>query len=254
MGARRKFSPEHCKKISAALKKRHQENPEEHRRIGLVQRGKIVSQETREKLSKAHMGNKHSPESKEKIRVASLGRKRSPESIERSAAAHRGSKRTPETRKKMRLSHLGKKLPLETRKKMSQSRLGMSPSPETREKISQAQLGSKSSNWKGGITPENDRLRDSLESREWRRQVYGRDWYTCQACGLQGVGINAHHIKPWHAFPELRYEIDNGITLCKKCHKIFPGTDPDTSLVMGVVMVIKLQLMLLNWNRRMKQT
>jgi len=58
------------------------------------------------------------------------------------------------------------------------------------------------------------------EMKEWRRQVFTRDNYTCQRCKKYSGVINAHHIKRWVDEPALRFELDNGITLCKKCHKI----------------------------------
>ena len=78
--------------------------------------------------------------------------------------------------------------------------------------------GNKGSNWKGGIYPENLRLRDSLKYREWRSAVLKRDNYTCQDCGEKKNKLQAHHLKPFAYFPELRFIIDNGRTLCINCH------------------------------------
>lgn len=75
-------------------------------------------------------------------------------------------------------------------------------------------------NWKGGITPINRVLRESLEYEEWRTRVFERDLYTCQECGEIGGRLQADHIKQWSLYPELRFEISNGQTLCVKCHRI----------------------------------
>lgn len=65
-----------------------------------------------------------------------------------------------------------------------------------------------------------ERVMDSPEYRKWRWTVFRRDNYTCQICGKKVSGhIEAHHIKSWKDYPDLRYDIDNGITLCKECHK-----------------------------------
>ena len=74
-------------------------------------------------------------------------------------------------------------------------------------------------NWKGGITPKNQIDRNSREAREWRKKVFERDNYTCVKCGRKGGRLNAHHKHPWAKFPNERFNIDNGCTLCKDCHK-----------------------------------
>lgn len=75
-------------------------------------------------------------------------------------------------------------------------------------------------NWKGGQPHERDLLKGRIEYVLWRTAVFTRDKYTCQFCGERGVKLNADHIKPWRDFPELRYAIDNGRTLCVECHRL----------------------------------
>lgn len=72
-------------------------------------------------------------------------------------------------------------------------------------------------NWKGGITNESHRIRTSSDYKEWRRDVFERDNYTCRKCGAE-ENLNAHHILPFSVYPKLRFDVDNGITLCKQCH------------------------------------
>ena len=53
---------------------------------------------------------------------------------------------------------------------------------------------------------------------KWRRIVYERDNYTCLNCGVRGVFLHPHHIKSYTYYPEDRYDVENGVTLCVSCH------------------------------------
>lgn len=74
-------------------------------------------------------------------------------------------------------------------------------------------------NWQGGKTPVNQRERSSKKYAEWRKAVFERDGFTCQLCGKVGGGLQAHHIQHWSTNVNERYQVQNGVTLCKKCHK-----------------------------------
>lgn len=80
--------------------------------------------------------------------------------------------------------------------------------------------GEKSHNWRGGTTPINKLLRMNKNYIKWRTSVFERDNYTCQCCGKRGAKLNAHHILNFSDHVELRYNIDNGITLCEDCHDV----------------------------------
>lgn len=83
--------------------------------------------------------------------------------------------------------------------------------------------GEKSSSYNPSIPPEVRISRRYLpENTKWRNAVFKRDNYTCKACGYdKGHIIQAHHIYSYTKYPEYRFEVHNGITLCKHCHKRF---------------------------------
>ena len=113
---------------------------------------------------------------------------------------------TPEVRKKLsekaKLQFTGKKLSLAHRLK---NRLN--------------NLGEKSHFWRGGISSENKKFKESLEYKLWIESVFKRDNYTCVWCkDNRGGNLDADHIKPFSEYPNLRTIISNGQTLCRSCH------------------------------------
>ena len=106
--------------------------------------------------------------------------------------------------------------------------------PSTHEQLKRAQI----TKWKDHVykSHQNDIARGKSEYTEWRNHVFERDNYTCQKCGEHSgnghaVELHPHHIKPFATNPLLRYDLDNGITLCKSCHRkehnhVFIGRAP----------------------------
>ncbi len=187
-------------------------------------KGKKASVEAKRKMSEAKLGKKRGPQSKEhkrKISEAQIGKKLSKETKQKIREAKKFT--SPETRYKMRMAKLGTKVSEETKRKMSIAHKGKSQargyklSEETKAKM-RLRKGDKSPRWKGGVTPINRLLRRRIEYQLWRESVFKRDDYTCVKCGVRGCTLNAHHIKPFATYPQLRLAIDNGETLCDKCH------------------------------------
>lgn len=181
-------------------------------------KGVPMKDETKEKLSKAKKGqipwNKGRKETRREV-------------LERQAKAQVGKTPTTETRKKISESNRGEK---------SYLWKGGKPKCSDCEKVvaygskkchrCSAKKGEESHLWKGGITPINKAIRSSCEYKLWRTAVFERDKFTCVWCGakfIKGVTgrvtIHADHIKPFCNYPELRFAIDNGRTLCALCHR-----------------------------------
>lgn len=57
--------------------------------------------------------------------------------------------------------------------------------------------------------------------RDWKVAVHERDRWCCQlCCEKDKKRLTAHHIRRKALRPELRFEVDNGITLCRRCHDV----------------------------------
>lgn len=199
-----------------------------------MRKGQKASEECKRKISESLLGNKNA-----------LGRIPSEETRKKISEAKKGIPRpdikgialSDEHRRKISEVETGKVISEETRRKLSAALKGRQPAflghkhtKEANQKNSEAHkgrsVGEKGSNWRGGITPLAEILRKSAGYKQWRLAVYERDRFVCQLCGCKGNGdLQAHHILTRENNPELMFFLDNGITLCKKCHERIRGEE-----------------------------
>ncbi len=95
-------------------------------------------------------------------------------------------------------------------------------------------FGENNPSWKGGTTPLVRKVRNCFKYRQWRSDIFTRDDYCCQICWTRGKIIHADHYP--RSFSEIfhgnniktmeealnceeLWNINNGRTLCQKCHK-----------------------------------
>jgi predicted PP-loop superfamily ATPase len=76
--------------------------------------------------------------------------------------------------------------------------------------------------WNKGKKTRKSTKRNSLITKEWSEAVKERDGKKCTKCGTE-KGLHAHHIIPWKDKEELRFDVKNGITLCRSCHAKLEG-------------------------------
>lgn len=132
-----------------------------------------------------------------------------------------GNKLSKETKKKISQANKGKIRTIEFKNYLSKISKGRKFSEQTRKKLSKAIKGEKNGNWKNGISSKNERIREGIEYRLWRESVFARDNWTCQKTKIRGEILHPHHIKNFSDYPELRFAINNGITLSEKAHREF---------------------------------
>ena len=157
------------------------------RKMSENRKGIYPSVAARQKMCKAQKGRRHSAATKQKMSENS---------------GMKGKKHSDASKNKMREYAKGKHASEATRRKQS--------------KIMKEIRASK------GLLPgarERHRIRGQIEIRLWREAVFARDNWTCQYCGNRCLELNAHHIKSFAKYPKLRTSIENGIAMCKKCHK-----------------------------------
>lgn len=156
-------------------------------------KGRILSEEIRKKMSETHKGMHHTKESKIK-----------------NSEAHKGKHHSENCKK--RISKIAKE------RGIGKWMKGKIFSINHRKNISEANKGEKNYLWKGGITPKNCKIRSGLEFKLWREKVFKRDNYTCQKYKIKGCRLHPHHIQNFAEYPELRFKVDNGITLSEEAH------------------------------------
>ena len=152
-------------------------------------------------------------------------RKRTPEENRLTSLRVKALWQNPEYRAKLVESHVGKKHKPGQTAKILLAKKGYKHTPETIEKIRVGNLGkyspsgNKHYNWKGGINYRDKHSLCNPEYRVWRKGVFARDKFKCRIEDKNCKGmLQAHHILRWADYPELRYQTNNGITLCQAHH------------------------------------
>jgi hypothetical protein len=150
------------------------------------------------------------------MRVAKLGKVLTKEHKAKIGLAHSGMKHPW-----MKGFFKGYKHSDASKKVMSEKRMGITLSKETRKKMSVSRSGELSHMWIKDRTKvlDNNFRRKCLLGKEWTLSVKTRDGWKCQISNKDCCNyLEAHHILPWKDYAELRYDVNNGITLCRNHH------------------------------------
>ena len=123
---------------------------------------------------------------------------------------------------------LGKKLPEAMKRRMVEARMANDSykiSKERRQLLGEIlkpywfKKGKEHPNWIDGNRSSLKNRFATKEHRVWREAIFERDNYTCQFCKNIGGYLQADHIKMYSKYPKLAWELSNGRTLCKECHR-----------------------------------
>lgn len=156
-----------------------------------------ASQETKLKMSLSQKGK-------------NLGKKHSDSHRKKNSEAKKGNQ-----------YQLGKKASAETKKKSSLSHTGYLMPQSQKDNIAKSLSGEKNYRWIKDRTliDKKHALRSSKEWANWRKIIFERDDFSCQECTLRGGKLEPHHITPLRLDMNRVFDVNNGITLCIKCHK-----------------------------------
>lgn len=208
---------------------------ETKRKIRLGNKGKVISEEVRKKVSAFMKGRFVGVKSPSYGKIPWNKGKHgvySESTIKKLSESHIGQLAWNKGKKGLKHSENAKQ-------KISKSLKGIQRSEETRKKMSLAHKGDKGSNWKGGITSIRGQIVNSFQYKQWRQRVFIKDDFTCQECGLRGGELNAHHKNKtfFQLLEEVKlnlplfplyeavmiyspfWDVDNGETVHEKCHK-----------------------------------
>lgn len=190
--------------------------------------GKKASQETKDKMSTTRKGVPKSEEHKRKI-----------------GDAHTGLTQSEETKRKISEGRIGKyggenhpmfgkKMNEDSKEQMIKSNIKTWSNPDLKQRISDANSGENNGGYIDGRWdnyPIYIAIRACTKMKEWRRNVYRRDGYTCQITGKKG-NLHPHHIKSFSTLVhendittleealgcDILWDVANGIALSKDIH------------------------------------
>lgn len=112
--------------------------------------------------------------------------------------------------------------------------------------------GNRSASWKGGISRAYQFGYHTKAYKDWRTKVFTKDNYTCQVCNKVGGYLHAHHKRGFTHNPELRFDVSNGITLCKKCHWEVHSLKCDNLNQNKMIQELRLDAMVIKDSRKRK--